>query len=116
MLLALGVALTPSLASLHTHDVPADPHPGIGIGHAPHHGHADRDRLPHPEDHHPAKDTQAACGLCHLLSQARADLSTPVAAVASLTFAGYRSHLPPDSPVRALRALSDAPPRGPPVL
>jgi len=115
---ALAVVLTPTLTLLHTHTVPhgQERHPDVGTGHTHVQGHDHQDGNPHHDDHGPASDDQASCGLCHLLHQARADLSTPVPAVATFTRTGYRPKNPPHSPLRALTVLSDAPPRGPPAL
>lgn len=105
VLLALGVALTPTLALLHTH-------------HAPH-SHADHaadDGHTRQGDDPPGKEDRGDCGLCYLVHQARADLCVPVPMPAAPARSGFFRETPPDCPPRARTALVDAPPRGPPAV
>lgn len=113
VLLALGVALTPALALLHSHHTPhahAD-HAAV-VGHTPHGG----DHQPRGDDHAPADEGQGDCGLCYLVHQARADLCTPVPTPSAPALTGRCHQVLPNGPPLLRTALLDAPPRGPPAL
>lgn len=113
VLLALGVALTPTLALLHSHHRPhAHADHAAGTGHTPH----DSDGNTRHGDPTPRDGDQGDCGLCDLVHQARADPCTTLPTPPAPARTGYIFHTPPDCPPRSRTALSDAPPRGPPAL